>query len=83
MGRINTLLSMSTRDINALRRIMTPTGTTEERRETVAEYITRTGCRVDRWTSRRGVDMARVWFDGGSVREFPAHRLDVVTVPEF
>ena len=47
--------------------------------ETVAEYIRRTGCRTETRTSKKGVNLTTVFYEGGPVREYETSRLDTTS----
>jgi hypothetical protein len=52
----------------AFKRIMNPGKA--EKPETLAEYIKRTGCKTEERTSKKGVELIKVYFENGKVAEY-------------
>lgn len=73
-GRI-TLAGMSHKDTLTLARMMNPEPSEPSRFETVSEYIERTGCKTERRTSRKGVELIKVFYHTGDVKEYPLEHI--------
>lgn len=51
--------------------------------ETVAEYIERTGVRTERRTSKKGVDLIKVFYPTGIVKEYEVSRIAAIEANAF
>ena len=75
MARINEIMNMSNEEIAILKRMMN-TKAVERNFETVAEYIENHDVKTERRTSKKGVELIKVFYPTGKVAEYEASRID-------
>lgn len=75
MSRINEIMGMNNKDIAILKRMMS-TKAVERDFETVAEYIENHGVKTERRTSKKGIELIKVFYPTGKVAEYEASRIN-------
>jgi len=74
-GRL-TFAGMTHKDSMILARMMNPKPREyADRFETVKEYIERTGCKTDLRMSKKGVELIKVYYHTGDVKEYPLDQI--------
>lgn len=77
---MKTYNGMTRREWNLLADLMhRGEGTVTREFETVEQYINRTNCQTERRTSKRGVELIRVFFENGAVKEYELANIDRAT----
>lgn len=82
MSRINELMGMNTKDINTLKNLLN-TEVTGENLETVAEYIKNHDVKTETRTSKKGVELIKVFYPTGKVAEYDVSKIESTTAFEF
>lgn len=77
---MKTYNGMTRREWNLLTKLMHQCdGTVSRDFETVEQYIQRTNCKTERRTSKRGVELIKVFFENGAVKEYELANIDRTT----
>ena len=50
-----------------------------EKVETLKDYIARTGCRTETRKSKKGIEVIKVYFEDGKIKEYEKSRIDTIT----
>lgn len=69
--------ALTPKNRKALKKIMNPGKV--EKPETLAEYIQRTGCKTEERTSKKGVELIKVYFENGKIAEYEKKHINTTT----
>jgi hypothetical protein len=69
--------ALTPKNREALKKIMNPGKV--EKPETLAEYIQRTGCKTEERTSKKGVELIKVYFENGKIAEYEKKHINTIT----
>ena len=69
--------ALTPKNRKALKNIMNPGKA--EKPETLAEYIDRTGCKTEERTSKKGVELIKVYFENGKIAEYEKKHISTIT----
>lgn len=83
MARINELMGMNTKDINTLKGILNTEVRGGKDCETVAEYIKNHDVKTERRTSKKGIELVKVFYPTGKIAEYEVSKLDRTIAFEF
>lgn len=69
--------ALTPKNREALKKIMNPGEV--KKPETLAEYIKRTGCKTEERTSKKGVELIKVYFENGKIAEYEKKHINTTT----